>query len=98
MPVGYNEERLLGLFQHDKDIIYIADTIDLESIYGQSILLHEVVHFMQFSNNLHKDVMCQRELERLAYELQRVYLIENHAIPPFSDMHILFKSMCDNGA
>ena len=98
VPIGYNEEKLLGLFEHDKGTIYIAESIDLDSTYGKSVLLHELVHYMQFANGLHTKVMCQRELERLAYEVQREYLLENNEKPAFTDMHIVFKSMCDNGA
>ena len=97
VPAGYDENGLMALFNHHDDTIYVSERIQLETDYGQSVLLHELVHYMQFNQGEHKKVICLRELERPAYELQNQYMVSKGYDAPFDNMHIFFKSLCDNG-
>ncbi len=94
IPIGYNEDRLLGLYDHDRGIIYISDGIDLDSTYGKSVVLHELVHHLQFVHKQNEKVTCRKSLERLAYELQHQYLLEHGEKAAFSLRHIELKSQC----
>jgi hypothetical protein len=40
------------------------------------ILFHELVHFLQYVNEEHKNVECLNALERDAYKLQDAYIEE----------------------
>lgn len=94
VPAGYNQHRLLGVFQHHENIIYISESIDLNTIYGQSVLVHELVHHLQFANDLDHNSPCRKSLERLAYELQREFLLAHNHRSMFSQQHIQKKSQC----
>ena len=97
VPAGYDEYGLVALYQNIEETIYISDTVDLDSDYGKSVLVHELVHHLQFKAGVHKDVFCLKSLERDAYELQNSYLVSLNYAAPFDKMNILFKSLCDNG-
>ena len=97
VPAGYDEYGLMALYNHDNNTIYITDTIDLDTDYGKSVLLHEMVHYLQFTNGRNDEVMCLRALENNAYQLQNSFLQSYGYQPAFNEMHIFFKSLCDNG-
>ena len=86
-----------ALYDHRNNIIYIDKSIDTESVFGKSVLLHELVHFVQYQNDMDKKVPCQFKLEPLAYKVQNQYLYENgikHLL--FDERHIFFTSLCDD--
>ncbi|MGH1486639.1 MAG: DUF6647 family protein [Cellvibrionaceae bacterium] len=97
VPAGYDEHGLVALYQNTEEMIYISDTVDLDTDYGKSVLLHELVHHLQFNAGAHKEVFCLKSLESDAYELQNNYLVSLNYAPPFDKMNIFFKSFCDNG-
>ena len=58
--------------------IYLHDQIDFSTFEGRSIVLHEYVHFLQSVYGLDQSVLvCAKELEKDAYELEIKYLIDN---------------------
>ena len=58
--------------------IRLASDIDLTTVYGQSVLLHEMVHAAQHASGLDPD--CRAELEYEAYATQAAYLTEHGAV------------------
>lgn len=87
-------EYIEAFYDKDNKKILIRDNIDLSSIYGKSVLLHELVHFIQYQNGIDKKVECRSMLERDAYDIQREYL-DNYNIPkPFDEFTILMRSKC----
>lgn len=77
----YEQQNIpLGLYDHKKQEIIVRDGFDIESIHDQSILLHELVHHMQFHNGVYEKVRCRGELEKLAYKLQDEWLNEKYGL------------------
>jgi len=79
LPKVVNQKRLnvYGLYKFDEKTIYILDSIDLNTTNGKGILLHELVHYVQYQTGKEKFVNCIKELESEAYKLEASYLKEN---------------------
>jgi hypothetical protein len=58
--------------------IYLEESWDIESVADQSILLHELVHYMQDMNYLSYE--CEGDQERLAYYIQEKWLLEEQGL------------------
>lgn len=86
--------KINGLYNFNEKAVYILDSIDLESDKGKSILLHELVHYMQYQHGHDKDVTCKNELESLAYLLQVKYLESQESSFMISNKHIDRVSQC----
>ena len=71
--VGY---KTLALYIESSETIYISNDFWWPSKKDQSILLHELVHHMQFANNYQKTTeSCKRSvLEAQAYSVQSEWL------------------------
>ena len=71
--VGY---KTLALYIESSETIYISNDFWWPSKKDQSILLHELVHHMQFANNYQKTTeSCGRpDLEAQAYSVQSEWL------------------------
>jgi hypothetical protein len=54
--------------------IELAPDLDLATAYGQSYLLHELVHAAQFANGADTRVPCPAALEAEAYTVQASFL------------------------
>ncbi len=65
---------IYGLYNFNEKAVYILDSLDLTSTEGVAILLHEVVHFLQYQYDHDKNVECKNELESLAYTLEAEFL------------------------
>ena len=46
--VDKNEVNVYGLYNFENETIYLLDSIGLDSERGRSILVHEVVHYLQY--------------------------------------------------
>lgn len=86
--------KINGLYNFNEKSVYILDSLDLNSEKGKSILLHELVHYMQYQLDLDKDVKCKNELESLAYLLQVQYLKSQKSSFEISNKHINNTSQC----
>lgn len=76
-----------AVYDHDTDTIILVDTFDSTAILDQSILLHELVHYMQDQDGkaLLKTLQgsCVAEAwEKDAYRIQFTWL-EKHGLNPF---------------
>lgn len=76
LPQAVNAENLniYGLYNFNEHAIYLLDSIDLNTVEGKGILLHELVHYMQYQMGEDKSVDCKNELESLAYVLEAKFL------------------------
>ena len=70
------ENNVLGIYNNDAKTIYFRNDLGSEysKIAQQSILVHELVHHMQYESG--KYFRCRGEKEEEAYDLQNQWLIE----------------------
>lgn len=85
---------ILGLYNFNDKAIYILDSLDMESEEGKGILLHELVHYLQYEDNINENVECKNELEALAYLLEAKYLNDKSIEHNISQKHIDKVSEC----
>lgn len=85
-----------ALYSHKEATIYLSQHVDLTTIQGASVLLHELVHHYQNVSGAMDDYYCVRESERLAYETQRTYLESNQValMPELDRFNIMMRSLC----
>jgi hypothetical protein len=86
-----HECQVLGWYPHGQKI-YLDDRLDpANSTYASSIVVHEMVHFLQQqSGRFEENVDCASSLEREreAYAVQREFLIRSGAYQPVgANMH-----------
>lgn len=62
----------------DSHIFINQDKVNLKTIEGKSVLLHELVHFTQDKCPLVIDFLAREYRERIAYQLQNQYLMDNN--------------------
>ena len=91
---------IAGYFEHEANRIFIADK-PLESMNGKgfydSVLIHELVHFLQYVNGEYKKVSCRRELERDAFKIQDDYIDDFNLSEKLHNdpLFAIMASMCD---
>lgn len=88
---------LEAIFIAEEDAIYISDRIDINSTYGQSIIVHELIHFLQNKRNHIAQVPCLNALEKDAYTIQARYLEAHNQPVPFDTFTIHMLSQCERG-
>lgn len=86
--------RIFGLYNFNEKAVYLLDSIDLDSKEGKGILLHELVHYLQYQTGLNKNVRCKNELETLAYVLEARFLESQRVRHNISHKHINKVSQC----
>lgn len=79
---------IYGLYNFKDKTIYLLDSIDINTTKGRSILLHELVHYLQYKNGHNHQVECKNRLEYLAYTLEAAYLKEHGHKIGFSQNHL----------
>jgi len=80
-------DSVMGIFDHNTNNIYLNSSIrTLDQKIQDSILIHELVHYMQFQNNL--PYTCLGQLEKLAYKVQSQWLIENGRKDVYEELQI----------
>lgn len=72
----------------------MLDSLDLKTEEGKAILLHELVHYLQYEESLNDNVECKNELEALAYTLEAEYLNGQGVKHSISQNHIKNVSTC----
>ena len=63
-----------GAFCPDTGAIELAPDLDLSDAFGQSYLLHELVHAAQYANGAQDNARCPAVLEAEAYTVQSDFL------------------------
>ena len=87
---------LRAIYSANNNTIYLGKSIDPTSTYGRSILIHELVHFLQNKHEMHKQVACNNALEKDAYIAQSHYMVQNKVIPSFNKFSIMMRSLCES--
>ena len=73
----YNPEttKILGLYNNETRTVILNKDFWRASVKDQSILLHELIHHMQYSNNWDQyRKKCKGDIEKEAYDLQEKWL------------------------
>lgn len=83
--------RLAGVYDDVAEQICLAKPWDINNKRDQSVLLHELVHFVQFRS---KGWFCPQKTEWEAYKLQEAWMKENGLEPNFNWAFILLESSC----
>lgn len=78
---------VFAIYQIGDGTIYVADDVDLETAWGQSVILHELVHYYQ--DNSGNTYACLGDMEREAYQLQQDWL-EEQGVNLFDHINGLF--------
>lgn len=96
LPKAINPDTLqiFGLYNFNDGAVYLLDSIDLETDAGKGILLHELVHYLQYQTGIDKDAECKNELESLAYVLEAKFLDSHDHDHNISASHIDKVSQC----
>ena len=69
-----------GMYNARDNLIYLPQGFDMENPFSQSVLVHELVHYLQDSRNLRFE--CAGAIEEQAYRLQGVWLQNQGLTPP----------------
>jgi len=86
--------QLEAVFDHHQNRILLSSKIDGNSPYGRSVIVHELIHFIQYQQGMPDRVMCLNALERDAYETQALYM-DAHGVPMnFDKLTVALRSMC----
>ena len=85
-----------ALYEDEEQTIYLADSVNLSTYQGASVLLHELVHHFQQESGAMEKMTCIRESEELAYNIQREYLRANNIelMAELDPFNIYMRSMC----
>ena len=74
---------LHAFYDPKTDTIYLNKYFNIHDPFQKGVLLHELIHYVQDSNDVigpGKPFECMRALEEEAYPLQQKYLLEVHGI------------------
>ena len=71
-----NHGELHGFYDIEKNIIILPDTWDRRDPWDLSVLLHEMIHYVQDQNET--EFNCTAEMEKDSWPLQQKYLLEIH--------------------
>jgi len=93
---SHTSANIYGLYNYENKTIYMLDSIDINTIKGKAILLHELVHFLQYQNGHDHRVECKNRLEYLAYYLEAEYLKEHGKKVGFSRNHLRSVVQCQS--
>jgi hypothetical protein len=96
LPKAVNPDtlKIFGLYNFNEGSVYLLDSIDLDTDEGKGILLHELVHYLQYQTGMDDNVKCKNELESLAYVLEAKFLESNDYKHSISASHIQKVSQC----
>lgn len=83
--------RLAGVYDDVAEQICLAKPWDINNARDQSVLLHELIHFVQFRS---KGWFCPQKTEWQAYKLQEAWMSERGLEPNFNWAFILLESSC----
>ena len=74
---------IAGYYNNDTSVIFISNVPVGKMVsngFFEVVLVHELVHYLHFLNDIHLQVKCKNQLEVDAYRIQREY-IEYMSLP-----------------
>lgn len=89
---------LEAIYDANKNTIYLGEKVDIQTGYGRSVLVHELVHFLQDIHEHHARVSCGQALEKDAYFTQADYMRVNNLKPTFTRFSVIMRSHCEGDA
>ena len=87
-------EHIEALYDPDTKTIFVRNGVDLNSVYGKSALVHELVHFVQYQQGINRNVACTNALEKDAYRAQAAYLRHKGQELKIDGFTIAARSIC----
>ena len=66
---GYYNDDTNEIFIRDEPTQYMSN-----DRFQEVVLVHELVHFLQYFNGVYEEVECRQNLEELAYDVQDYYI------------------------
>ena len=78
----------LGLYDHERQVIVINKDFKKSEAHDRSVIFHELVHHMQYTNGIYNKVRCFGELEKEAYHLQNKWLQEKYDVEIYETIGI----------
>ena len=73
---NYEGTVLYGFYDITLNLIILPDTWDRTDPWDQSVLLHEIIHYLQDVNQI--EYPCIEQMEKDTWPLQKQYLKEEH--------------------
>lgn len=89
------QRTILGAYDVGKGVngtIYLSSALDLADEASQEVLVHELVHFLQYRSG--KSFRCLGEMEAEAYAVTRAWLAARGLPDRHDDIAIFFASKC----
>lgn len=87
-------DQLVAVYDHRQKTILISSKIDIHSPYARSVIVHELVHFIQYQQGVNRKADCLNALERDAYAIQACYMDAHHIPKTFNDVTVALRSTC----
>ena len=78
----------IALYDHIDKIVILNKNFDITTVRDKSVLFHELVHHLQYENDIDSTVKCQGELEKEAYTLQDEWLQETYGVNVWDTIQI----------
>ena len=94
--LAYTAEFLDGVYDNDRNYIYLHNRVNLETTAGMSYLVHELVHYIQYDTGQNKSAKCMHALEYDAYAIQNAFMVSYAQKPEIDPFTMAMRSMCEN--
>ena len=96
----HDDCNIAGYYDHETNHIVISDSITeymVEDHFSEVVLLHELVHFVQYYDGEYERAECKQALEIDAFELQDQWIDEQGIDPEQKNdpLFVVFVTMCD---
>ena len=78
----------IALYDHIDKLIILNENFDIKTIRDKSVLFHELVHHLQYENDIDSTVECRGDLEKEAYTLQDAWLQEKYGVNVWDTIEI----------
>lgn len=93
---------IAGYYDHELNHIVIADSVTeymTEDHFREVVLLHELVHFVQYYDGEYERAECKQKLEMDAFDLQDQWVDEQGIDPQQKNdpLFVAFVTMCEPG-
>ena len=96
----HDDCNIAGYYDHDLNIIVISNKVTqhmVEDHFREVVLVHELVHFVQYYDGEYERADCKQALEIDAFELQDKWIDQQGIDPEQKNdpLFVVFVTMCD---
>ncbi len=91
------QHEVVGVYDDDLNILFLPRNFDPGDVEHQAILVHELVHYLQFHrirSGTTAEPTCRNRLEPEAYRLQNQWLLKHGRQPAYPEWQILLLGSC----